>query len=140
MFLLIYSMFIPFAGWGKLWSMRTLLLALLLAFMMMVTMLHAGAVKVEHEQRTKPKRNLLSETSLGRKGMGTDTNNQQTMKVSASNANTNTADSVSNSKAKKNDDNNGGDNDKNDSSQNYGSGPVLNSHHYFHIRTPPIHG
>ncbi|KAG4990400.1 hypothetical protein AAZX31_09G034100 [Glycine max] len=123
--------------------MRTLLLALLLAFMMMVTMLHAGAVKVEHEQRTKPKRNLLSETSLGRKGMGTDTNNQQTMKVSASSsANTiSTADSVNNSKAKKNSDNNGDDDDdKNGSYQSYGPGPVLNSHHYFHIRTPPIHG
>ncbi|TKY72485.1 hypothetical protein E2542_SST01226 [Spatholobus suberectus] len=117
--------------------MRTLLL--LFAFIMMVTMLHAGALKEEHEQRTKAKRYLLSESSLGRKGIGSDTNDHP-MKGSAT-ANTNPADSSNNNKAKKSDDNNN-DDDTNDSYQNYGngSGPSLNSHHFFKIRTPPIHG
>lgn len=91
-------------------------------------MLHGGAVK-EHEQRAKVKRYLLSETSLGREGV-----NDHPMKGSAS-ANTNTAASVNSNKTNNND-------DTNESYQNRGngSGPVLNSHHYFHIRTPPIHG
>ncbi|CAJ1963156.1 unnamed protein product [Sphenostylis stenocarpa] len=113
--------------------MRTLLLAVLFGFIMMVTVVDAGAVKEEDEQRGKGKRYLLSETILGRKGMGSDTNDHP-MKDSAS-ANTNTAASVNGNKGNNND-------DTNDSYQNYsnGSGPVVNSHHYFHIRTPPIHG
>ncbi|ESW19365.1 hypothetical protein PHAVU_006G118700 [Phaseolus vulgaris] len=112
--------------------MRTLSLALLFGFIMMVIMLHAGAVK-EREQRAKAKRYLLSESGFGRKGMRSDTN-EHPMKDSAS-ANTNTAASVNSNKANNND-------DTNESYQNYdnGSGPVLNSHHYFHIRIPPING
>jgi len=85
---------------------------------MMVSMLHGGAVKEEDEQRTKGKRYLLNETGLGRKGMP--------MKGSAS-ANDNKANDSDN--INESYENNGN-----------GSGPVLNSHHYFHIRTPPIHG
>nr|KYP40459.1 hypothetical protein KK1_038184 [Cajanus cajan] len=122
--------------------MRTLLLAIFFAFILMMTMLHAGAIKEEHEQKTKAKRYLLGESSLGRKGIGSDTNDQS-MKGTSASANTNPADSGNNNKLG----NKYGDNDKdgdntNDGYQKYGngSGPSLNSHHYFHIRTPPIHG
>ncbi|KAK7412875.1 hypothetical protein VNO78_04581 [Psophocarpus tetragonolobus] len=107
--------------------MRTLL-ALLFALVITVTMMHAGAVNEDIEVRTKVERNLLSETALGRKGMGSHT----TMKVSAG-ANINAADSVNNNKGKKSD-------DDNDSFQNYSPKLFLSSHHYFHIRTPPING
>ncbi|BAT87772.1 hypothetical protein LR48_Vigan09g170600 [Vigna angularis] len=112
--------------------MRSLSVALLFGLIMMVSMLHGGAVKEEDEQRAKGKRYLLSETDLGRKGIRSD-RIEPARKGSAS-ANTNTA-SVNGNKASYND-------DINESYENNGNGsvPVLNSHHYFHIRTPPIHG
>lgn len=109
--------------------MRNLSVALMFGLIMMVSMVHGGAVK--DEQRAKGKRYLLSETGLGRKDISDRI--EPAMKGSAS-ANTKTA-SVNGDKGSYND-------DINDSYENNGngSGAVLNSHHYFHIRTPPIHG
>ncbi|WVY94018.1 hypothetical protein V8G54_033106 [Vigna mungo] len=111
--------------------MRSLSVALLFGLIMMVSMVHGGAVK--DEQRGKGKRYLLSETGLGRKGIRSD-RIEPAMKGSSASANMNTA-SVNGNKGSYND-------DINDSYENSGngSGPVLNSHHYFHVRTPPIHG
>ncbi|KAL2341657.1 hypothetical protein Fmac_009597 [Flemingia macrophylla] len=122
--------------------MRTLLLALLFAFIIMTTMLHAGAIKEEHEQRTKAKRYLLSESSsLGRKGIGKYTNDLSMKGSSSANTITNPADSGNNKIANKNGDNDN--DDTNNSYQKYGNasepGPSLNSHHFFRTRTPPIH-
>ncbi|RDX96238.1 hypothetical protein CR513_21133, partial [Mucuna pruriens] len=121
-----------FKSCGKLSSMRTLLLALSFTFIMMVTMLHAGAVKVENEQKTKAKRNLLSETALGRKGIGSDTNDHS-MKGSSS-ANTDIVDSSNNNKANNKIGDNGDSNDNktNDSYQNYGN--VKKTNQYLEIK------
>ena len=112
--------------------MTTLLLALLLAFILVVTTLQADAVKEENEQRVKAKSNLLSETSLGRKANAGGTEAKDLPKKNS--ANTNTANT---------NDANGGDDDDvdtNDSYQNYGnnSGSSTGSHHYFvDVRRPP---
>ncbi|XP_027339696.1 uncharacterized protein LOC113853312 [Abrus precatorius] len=120
--------------------MRTLLLALLCIVMM--TMLQVGAVNEENEQRTKAKRYLMSETVLGRKGIGSDPNDHR---MRGSNANTNVADSSNNNQANEYDVNDDDGGDRNDSYHKYGNGlggptPTLNSHHYFDVRRPPIHG